>query len=106
MLRKFNECFRYIADLLTINIDNFMDKWKHKIYPEELTLTCEGKSDQVLDLHLVIRKRVLSYSLFNKRNHFNFPIVNFPNLSGNIPTAQSYRVLWLNLSVRKRLSVC
>lgn len=100
VLRKFNKCFRYIDDLLTINNDGFMDKWKHKIYPEELTLTCEDKNDQevnFLDLHLVIRNRVLSYSLFDKRDHFNFPIVNFPNLSGNIPTAQSYGVFMAQL---------
>ena len=46
MLRKFNKCFRYIDDLLTINNDNFMEKWKHKIYPPELLLTSDDKSDQ------------------------------------------------------------
>jgi len=46
ILRKFNKCFRYIDDLLTINNDNFMEKWKHKIYPTELLLTSEDKSDQ------------------------------------------------------------
>ena len=62
-----------------------------------LSLTCEDKSDQevdFLDLHLVIRNRVLSYSLFDKRGHFNFPIVNFPNLS---PTTQSYGVFMAQL---------
>ena len=100
MLRKFNKCFHYIDDLLTINNGGFMDKWKHKIYPEEPTLTCEDKNDQevnFLDLHLVIRNRVLSYSLFDKRDHLNFRIVNFPNLSGNIPTAQSYCVFMAQL---------
>ena len=53
---------------------------EHKIYPEELTLTCEYKNDQevnFLDLHLVIRNRVLGYSLFDKRDHFNFPYRQF-----------------------------
>lgn len=95
ILRKFNKCFRYIDDLLTINNDNFMEKWKTKIYPSELSLISDDKSDQdvnFLDLHLEIKNQVLSYSLFDKRDNFNFPIVNFPNLNGNIPTSQSYNV--------------
>ena len=39
ILRKFNKCFHYIDDLLSINNDNFMTKWAHKIYPKELSLT-------------------------------------------------------------------
>ena len=95
ILRKFNKCFRYIDDLLAINNDGFLDKWKHKIYPPELTLTSEDKTDQqvnFLDLHLEIKKHSFSYRLFDKRDKFKFPIVNFPNLSGNIPTSQSYNV--------------
>ena len=100
ILRKFNKCFRYIDDLLSINNDNFMTKWAHKIYPKELSLTCEDKTDQevnFLDLHLEIKKDNLSHRLFDKRDHFKFPIVNFPNLSGNIPTGQSYNVFTAQL---------
>jgi hypothetical protein len=95
MLRKFSKCFRYIDDLLTINNDNFMEKWKHKIYPPELLLTSDDKTDQevnFLDIFLKITKQRFSYCLFDKRDHFKFPIINFPNLSGNIPTRQSYNV--------------
>ena len=87
-------------DLLSINNDNFMTKWTHKIYPKELSLTCEDKTDQevnFLDLHLEIKKDNLSHRLFDKRDHFKFPIVNFPNLSGNIPTSQSYNVFTAQL---------
>ena len=100
ILRKFSKCFRYIDDLLTINNDNFMEKWKTKIYPQELSLTCEDKTDQevnFLDLHLEIKKNIFSYRLFDKRDNFKFPIVNFPNLSGNIPTSQSYNVFTAQL---------
>ena len=100
MLRKFSRCFRYIDDLLTINNDNFMERWAHKIYPQELSLTCEDKTDQevnFLDLHLEIKKQTLSHRLFDKRDNFKFPIVNFPNLSGNIPTSQSYNVFTAQL---------
>ena len=43
ILRKFSKCFRYIDDLLAINNDNFMEKWKNKIYPSELLLTSDDK---------------------------------------------------------------
>ena len=93
MLRKFSKCCRYIDDLLTINNDNFMEKWKSKIYPPELILTSDDKCDQkvnFLDLHLEIKNHQLFYRIFDKRDSFNFPIINFPCLSGNIPTLQSY----------------
>ena len=32
------------------------------------------------------------YRLFDKRDNFSFDIVNFPDLSGNVPTNQSYGV--------------
>jgi len=35
--------------------------------------------------------------LYDKRDSFKFPIVNFPNLSGNIPTVQSYSVFMSQL---------
>ena len=95
LLYKFNRSCRYIDDLLLINNDNKMDKYKKLIYPPELILTSEDKSDQTvnyLDLTLSINHSLLDYKIFDKRDHFNFPIVNFPNLSGNIPKSHSYGV--------------
>lgn len=92
-LRKFTKCCRYIDDLLAINNDNFMIKLQKVIYPPELSLTCEDKDDQkvnYLDLNISIKDHKFSYKLFDKRDNFDFPIVNFPNLSGNIPRNQSY----------------
>ena len=72
-----------------------MDDYKTRIYPPELELNCEDKNDQevtYLDLHLQIKENFLEYKLYDKRDNFGFTIVNFPNLSGNIPTAQSYGI--------------
>ena len=43
-------------------------------------------------MRLEIKKGTLQYSLYDKRDNFGFNIVNFPNLSGNIPTNQSYGI--------------
>ena len=45
-----------------------------------------------LDLQLTIKDNVISTSIFDKRDAFAFPIVNFPTLSGNIPQKSSYGV--------------
>ena len=94
-LYKFNKCHRYIDDLLTVNNDGVFNDFKGRIYPPELQLTCEDKSDKevnYLDLHLEVNNSSIEYRLFDKRDNFGFEIVNFPDLSGNIPTSQSYGV--------------
>jgi hypothetical protein len=46
----------------------------------------------LLDLNLKIINNTITSSLFDERDNFDFPTVSFPNLSGNIPHAQSYGV--------------
>ena len=94
ILRKFNYCFRYIDDLLCINNDQAMDKVMTEIYPKELSLTSDDAilQSSYLDLDLEIRNDKIHTSLFDKRDAFDFSIVNFPDLSGNIPSKQSYGV--------------
>jgi len=46
-----------------------------------------------LDLHLVIdNKGRLRMKLYDKREDFNFPIVNFPFICSNIPSEPAYGV--------------
>ena len=93
-LKKFNICFRYIDDLLCINNDQFMDEVMTKIYPKELKLTSDDAvlQSHYLDLDLEIRNGQIHSKLFDKRDAFGFSIVNYPDLSGNIPNKQSYGV--------------
>ena len=77
-----------------------MKDFKGRIYPPELDLNCEDKNDQVvnyLDLNLCVKNSKICYKLYDKRDQFNFSIVNFPNLEGNIPTSQSYGVFFSQL---------
>ena len=73
-----------------------MLKYMSEIYPAELELKHENsKNDQqasYLDLNIQIVNNELVTSLYDKRDDFPFKIVNFPDLSGNIPHASSYGV--------------
>src|SRR5579862_267271 len=95
ILYLFNRSCRYIDDLLLANNDNKMDKYKNLIYPSELILTSEDKNNQTvhyLDFTLSIQNKLLDYKIYDKRDNFNFPIINFPHLDGNIPKGHSYGV--------------
>ena len=68
-----------------------MDKVMTEIYPKELSLTSDDAilQSSYLDLDLEIRNDKIHTSLFDKRDAFDFSIVNFPDLSGNIPSKRS-----------------
>ena len=55
----------------------------NRIYPPELQLNKANTSDteaQFLDLHLSISTGFISSKIYDKRNDFDFDIVNFPFL--------------------------
>ena len=84
-----------IDDLMLINNDGQMKKVMADIYPKELVLVPEDSDDQscsFLDLQVVIKDSVITTSIFDKRDAFDFPIINFPTLTGNIPNRSSYGV--------------
>ena len=45
-----------------------------------------------LDLHLSISNDIVSTKIYDKRDDFDFEIVNFPFLNGNVPRSTSYGV--------------
>ena len=95
LIHAFKHSCRYIDDLLLANNCDIMIEKMGEIYPKELVLVPDGSdglSTSFLDLNLVIKDGVVSTSIFNKRDEFDFKIVNFPNLSGNIPLKSSYGV--------------
>ena len=60
------------------------------IYPRELEIketTETAASSSYLDCYLYIDNGKLNTRLYDKRDDFNSPIVNFPFLSSNIPSA-------------------
>ena len=45
-----------------------------------------------LDLDLSINNGIVSSKIYDKRDDFNFKIVNYPHLDGDVPRATSYGV--------------
>ena len=65
------------------------------IYPSELQLNKANASDTeaaFLDLHLSISNDIVSTKIYDKRDDFDFEIVNFPFLDGDVPRSTSYGV--------------
>ena len=66
-----------------------------QIYPSELQLNKANSSDTeapFLDLNLSITNGIVSSKIYDKRDDFNFAIVNFPFLDGDVPRSPSYGV--------------
>ena len=66
-----------------------------QIYPTELQLNKANSSDtdsSFLDLNLSITNGIVSSKIYDKRDDFNFEIVNYPFLDGDVPPSPSYGV--------------
>jgi hypothetical protein len=94
---SFNHTFRYIDDVLSINNHNFHN-YVLLIYPDELEIKDTTESDKSAS-YLYILLNIdsngrLTTSLYDKRDDFNFAIVNFPFLCtcSNIPLSPAYGV--------------
>ena len=108
LAQSFNFSFRYIDDVLSLNNERFGD-YLHLIYPSELEVkdtTDTPKSASYLDLHLEIDDRgQLKTKLYDKRDDFTFPIVNFPFICSNIPAAPAYGV-YISQLIRYSRACC
>ena len=93
--RAFNFTYRYIDDVLSINNSRFVE-FLPLIYPPELEVketTDTASSASFLDLYLEFDDSgQLSTKIYDKRDDFNFKIINFPNMCSNIPASPAYGV--------------
>ena len=67
----------------------------HRIYPTELQLNkanAPATEAAFLDLNLSIHNDIVSTKIYDKRDDFNFDIVNFPFLDDDVPQRPSYGV--------------
>ena len=94
IIEAFKSTSRYLDDLL--NIDNpYFEGKVNRIYPPELQLNKANTADTeapFLDLHLSISNGFVSSKIYDKRDDFDFEMVNFPFLDGDVPRSTSYGV--------------
>ena len=94
LIDMFNDTSRYLDDTFTIDNPEF-EKHIPDIYPRELQLNKANTSDKetsFLDLNIKVIGSDVHTSVYDKRDDFGFPIVNFPWLSGDVPRLPSYGV--------------
>ena len=92
-----NTTSRYLHDILNIYYVNniYFDNMVSQIYPSELQLNKDNTSNTkaaFIDLHLSISNDIVSTKNYDKRDDFDFEIVNFPFLDGDVPCSTSYGV--------------
>ena len=71
----------------------------NRIYPPELQLNKANTSDteaRFLDLHLSISNGFVSFEIYDKRDDFDFDVVNFPFLDGDVPPFYLLRGLYFS----------
>ena len=92
---KFNKTCRFIDDLETLNNDGILNEMKNRIYPVELTCNKENvgdKSATFLEMDISVINGRFKIKTYDKRDSYNFEIVNYPDLSGNVPIHAAYGV--------------
>ena len=94
VIDAFNTTSRYLDDILNIN-NVYFGNMVSQIYPSEIQLNKANTSDTeaaFLDLHLSISNDIVSTKIYDKRDDFDFEIVNFLFLDGDVPRSTSYGV--------------
>ena len=91
IIEALNSTSRYLDDLLNI-VNSYFEQMVCQIYPTELQLNKANTEAPFLDLNLSITNGICSSKIYDKRDDFNFEIVNFPILDGDVPGSPSYGV--------------
>ena len=84
VIEVFKSTSRYIDDLLNIGNPYFEDMVK-QIYPPELQINKANNTDteaRFLDLHLSIANGFVTSKIYDKRDDYDFDVVNIPFLDG------------------------
>ena len=94
VIEAFNSTSKYLHDLL--NIDNpYFENMVNQNYSPELQLNKANTTDTeapFLDLHRSISNGFVSSKIYDKRDDFDFDIVSYPFLDGEVPRFVSYGV--------------
>ena len=95
IIDMFNDTSRYLDDIFTIDNPEY-EKYIPNIYPAvQLQLNKANTSDEetsFLDSNIKVIGSDIHISVYDKRDDFGFPIVNFLWLSGDVPRLPSYGI--------------
>ena len=80
IIEAFKSTSRYLDDLLNI-VNPYFEQMVGQIYPTELQLN-----------KIAITSGIVSSKIYDKRDDFNFEIINFPFLDGDVPSSSSFGV--------------
>ena len=101
-LQLHKNIFRFQDDLLVLNDDGYFNTIFQEIYPVEMVLKETNVSPHkvnFLDITISIYQEKYRYECYDKRNDFNFNVISFPLMSGNLPHTQMHG-LFLSQLVR------
>ena len=92
VIDAFNITSRYLEDILNIN-NVYIDNMVSQIIPFRTPFNKANTSDTeaaFLDLYLSISNDIVSTKIYDKRDDFDFEIVNFPFLDCDVPCSTPY----------------
>ena len=92
-LKNLQNIFRFQDDLLVLNDNGTFDTLYQHIYPKEMVLKKTNVSPQkvnFLDMSISVFQGKFRFSCYDKRNDFNFNVINFPFMCGNLPLIQMH----------------
>ena len=91
MRKKYYTCIYKEAHINNVYFDSMVNQ----IYPSQLQLNKANTSytkAAFLDLHLSIFNDIVSTKVYDKCDDFDFEIVNYPFLDGDVARSTSFRV--------------
>ena len=95
LLARLEFVFRFQDDLISFNDHGLLQDSLCEIYPPVMIVNNTNISackSNFLDMTISIYQGKFYFSLYDKRNDYDFDVISFPFLDGNIPKGKSYGV--------------
>ena len=94
LIDKLNNTSRYLDDKFTVDNPALLNIFP--MYTQEnfswIKQNTSDKETSLLDLNIKVIGNDIHTSVYDKRDDFFFPIVNFPWLNGDVPRLPSYGI--------------
>ena len=107
LCKRLSHTYRYQDDITSLNDEDEFENNYTKIYPPSLSLDKVNTIDteaNVLDLDINIINNKAHIDIFDKRDAFNFNIVNFPHASSNLSNHVFTGII--NSQISRYLIIC